>query len=489
MRVAGISGSTSLAPVAGWAALGAASALVGAMVIAPGSRGLAGAIALGCAVCAAGVVAVSRSRIRAGIAEGAEPRHGLLLATIGLLPFAYVPHEIVRSGPSLTYVVFGLVLLLGIKYRALAGPVGPVDLAVWALTAFTAVRLLVISPIDGDGVPAGMLGRELGAILSGLILFRMARRAELRPVMVRGLQVALAVMLAIEVYQLLAGLPRLISLGYDEGFYYFTRAGDYRPFGAFRSPTVFGAYLAMVGIFVLLSARRRAAPWILVAVGTGLVLTQTRSAWLGFSLALVVVFLGESSHRRSRAILAALPLAWVGTLLTLLHPQTLGSVWARAASISDLSFYSNASRITLWDGVVRAVEHGGWVAGLGSRSFVDMLFPRIGPVAFLGHPHSNYIQELFRYGVVGLALFVALLVALLVELRRGGEGGRGPLYGAGLAALVVFAVDSIFDNSLSSLNFLLTLFLLVGLGTAALTAGAAVEGQTRVPEPADPVPT
>jgi O-antigen ligase len=105
--------------------------------------------------------------------------------------------------------------------------------------------------------------------------------------------------------------------------------------------------------------------------------------------------------------------------------------------------------------------------GYGSRSFVDVLFPLIGSLALLGHPHSNYMQQLFRYGIIGLVLFLALLLAFVVELRRGRRTERNALGDAALAALIVFAVDSVFNNSLSSLNVTSTLFLLVGLGCSA----------------------
>jgi len=393
------------------------------------------------------------------------PKHRLLFLTVCLLPFSLVPHEVLRSGPSLAPVMFTLAAILAIKYRPFGGVLGPVDLAVSALAAWMVARLVIIAPLAGEPGNWYFTGREVGSLAAGAILFRIARRPDLLRVILLGLGVGLSAMMAIEVYQVTAGIGHLTGLGYvsDEGFYYYTIGGSYRPFGTFDGPTVFGAYLAMVGVVVLLATRRW--KWLVfVALASCLLMTRTRSAWIAFALALASVFMLGSSRRRARALVGAFPAAWAATMVALLRPDLANSVLDRVQSIGQAGDVSTVTRIALWAGTVDTVSRDHWFFGYGAQSFTETTLPIIGPTALLGHPHSNYMQELFRYGLPGLSLFVVLLAAFLVELRRSRRDG-GP-WMLGLAAVVAFAEDSVFNNSLSGFNFLVTLFLLVGLGCA-----------------------
>lgn len=72
--------------------------------------------------------------------------HWLLTLTVMALPFSYIPHEIVRTGPTITIAVMMLAFLVGAKYGVLWKRTGAVDTVGILLALHVAFRLLVLSP-------------------------------------------------------------------------------------------------------------------------------------------------------------------------------------------------------------------------------------------------------------------------------------------------------------------------------------------------------
>lgn len=394
-------------------------------------------------------------------------RHLLLTATVVLLPFSYVPHEIIRSGPSITGLVMALILMVGIKYRVLVLGTGGVDIAAVVFAVYIAIRMLLLAPLEYTDSPfnASEAFTACGTILAGIILLRVAQKPELRAPILRGLKVMIIVLLAIELYQVAAGLPRLLALGYDKGFYFHTGAmgGQYRPFSTFLSPTVFGGYLAVAGAFVVAMSKGKSAFFWFAAVMGGLILTDTRAAWFGFAAGLVVVFLIQSPTARKRVIVWAVPVVMALTVLLLAAPGLFAEQWERLQSVTDTGLTSNSSRLMLWEGTLGVIGESPLI-GFGPQTFSEVLYPEIGTVAFLGHAHSNYLQILFMYGLIGFGLFVVILFLALAGLRRARPSGHAV---AATGAVVAFIVDSAMETTWSSFSVVTTLFLLIGLGLQA----------------------
>lgn len=395
-------------------------------------------------------------------------RRWLLLLTVAVLPISLVPRELVSSGPGLAPVVIVLTALLAVRYRAFnGGIVSAVEIVAGLLAVWIAICLLP-SPTPGSGQLAF---REIGTIAASIVLFRLGRREELKPTILPGVAVGLALLLGIEAYQLAAGLPRLMAHGYtsENGYYYNTEAGSYRPFGTFTGPTTFGAYLAMLGLFAVAAVQRTGRRLVLLAVvAVAVAVTDTRSAVIGAAVVMVVWLLTSPRIRRSFA-----PLVFVGPPLVLgvvlLNTGIFAPIAHRLSSATSASDTSRATRTAMWEGIWHVVTHQhALVFGLGAQDFPSTLSPVVGPsVAALGQAHSNYFQELYRYGLPGMALFVALVVVLLASVWRGRREGVA-LWPAALAAVLIFASDSVFNNSLSSANFIATVMLLTGLGSVDL---------------------
>lgn len=391
-------------------------------------------------------------------------RHLLLTATVVLLPFSYVPHEIIRAGPNITWLVMVLILMVGIKYRVLVRGTGGVDVAAVVFAVYMAIRMLILAPLEDTDSPfnASEAFTACGTILGGIILLRVAQKPELRAPILRGLKVMIAILLAIEMYQVAAGLPRLLALGYDKGFYFHTgaRGGQYRPFSTFLSPTVFGGYLAVAGAFVVAMSKGKSAFFWFVAVTGGLTLTDTRAAWFGFAAALVVVFLIQSPDARKRVMVGAVPVTLAVTVLILAAPALFAEQWERLQSVTDTGLTSNASRLILWEGTVGVIGESPLI-GFGPQSFSEVLYSDIGTVALLGHAHSNYLQILFSYGLIGLGLFGVTLILALAGLRRARPNGHAV---AATGAVAAFIVDSAMETTWTSFSVVTTLFLIIGMG-------------------------
>lgn len=410
-----------------------------------------------------------------------RPRHRAVTVVVALLPLSYVPHEIVRTDIRFTFLTAALVVALGIRYRVTAGPLRGVEVLAVALATWAVSRLLLIAPLDGAPVDLAAAQRVIVAVGCGLVVLRIAARPELRPAVVRGLGAALAVMLAAEAYQLAVGLPALLSLGYEApDFNYNTAEGSYRPFGTLESPVVFGIHLAMVGLAVVLAARGRAAVVAGVAGSAGLVLTQTRSAWLAVLVALAVALLLQPRAVRGTKLLVLVPVTWALSLVGLLRPDLIAAVTGRLGTITDTSDTSSSVRLDLWQGTVAAAARRP-VEGYGPAEFGLAMRPFVGSLAEFGHPHDTYLQIVYLYGTVGLVLFVALLGAMLV-LGAGDPGATADARRyriAGVAAIVAYAVGSLFESTWVSFNIIVTLFLMAGLAVPVPTAAPRDPGPHR----------
>lgn len=402
--------------------------------------------------------------------QSAALRRPLLWLTIATLPFAYIPHEILRGGPSFAMFSLGLILLSGLRYGAFRQRAGVVDAAALLLAGWIAIRLLVFGPLELEPqLPAvGQALTDIAPIIGGIVLFRLGRIRDLRQCILSGLMWAVVIMLAFEAYQLVVGLGRLMSLGYTTPlFNYYTESGAFRPFSTFLSPTVFGGYLAMVGAVVCLLAPGRWKVVLPIGVVVGLALTYTRASWIAFSAAACATVAHLPARTRGLLVAAAVPLLLVITLVSVAFPDPLASLVARFDTVTDASFSSNSIRVDLWGGVLTAIGESP-VVGYGAQPFSAVMQPYVGTFATLAHAHNNYLQQMFLYGVPGLVLLLSLIMAFGFSMRNSGEEMDRMWTIAGRAALAVFLVDSFFEATWGSFNVAVTLFLLVGLGSKAM---------------------
>ena len=408
-------------------------------------------------------------------AEAVQPRsvrdilrgNWLVFLTVLAVPISYLPYELTSSRWPPTYPFFALVVATGVLAGVLGRRQGPVDYALAALGLWIALDLTIMG-IGTATPPWNQLTRELLTLFAGLVLFRIAQTSERKLAIVYGLRAALVLCGGWGVYQYFVGLPFLLSQGYGSGFYFATADGTYRPFGTFFSPTVYGGFLAMLGIAVIATLTRSLYFWLtFVAVASVLLMTETRSAIIAFAVAFAIVLFQSGRARGVRLAVAIAAMGYAIIGYQFWKPPYVASALERLFSASNDADTSSVTRQALWQGVIDGLDHqGAWLTGFLARDFVPTISPYTGlTVARLGHPHSNYFQELYRYGLPGLALFVALLLAMWWTIRQGRASVSLSMNTAALAGVVVFAVDSIFNNSLSSLNVFVGLLLIAGLGS------------------------
>jgi len=97
-----------------------------------------------------------------------------------------------------------------------------------------------------------------------------------------------------------------------------------------------------------------------------------------------------------------------------------------------------------------------WLLGYGTVSFSRIIDNYLPPhVPRYGHPHNTYLQILYMYGVVGLTLYLGIIGGILSKAKFDKVVYCGVL---------VFVINSFFEQVWLNYNFIVLLFLIVGTG-------------------------
>lgn len=255
-----------------------------------------------------------------------------------------------------------------------------------------------------------------------------------------------------------------------------------------------GGGLLMLVALVLLAALLTITAWrhrfwiagALALVLTCLVLTLTRSAWLGFAVGAVAMV----ALARPRW-LPALAAAFVAVAFLL--PGVLKDRLLSAFNPLDAG---NAQRVLMWKTGWQWIQERP-VVGMGDRDLKNEYRAHHAgdpEVEIQGHLHSNLIMYAVIWGVPGLILVVVFLLAVLIQLGRrwralGGSGRRGPpaarvqdleldrawCLGA-IGAWVGLNVAGLFEWNFGDAEISLLVWLIVGLGLARRAATPGVPG-------------
>lgn len=232
--------------------------------------------------------------------------------------------------------------------------------------------------------------------------------------------------------------------------------------------------VATLGLAVSRSARTRAAEaavaFVVVPLAAwALVVSQTRSAWIG----------------------AAAGLAALAALALLRVPRLLWAVVAAGAALLLVSPGGVRSRLTVLDESSRD-RYYMWQAGLDmvldrpvfgqGPGMVEVVYARFrwpeAPNPRQPHLHNNVMQVAAERGLPGLVFFlwwvgVAFLAALR-EAQRAAASGRGPGWAAAgaLAALSAVFVAGLFEYNLGDSEVLMLVLLLTAVPFAKDAARA-----------------
>ncbi len=177
------------------------------------------------------------------------------------------------------------------------------------------------------------------------------------------------------------------------------------------------------------------ALWLLVDAVV-LVLAQSRTAWAGFAVAVVLAVLFSKSIRPSRRFAVAA----TATLLVLLARGYVMDYLTRGTTVEHMSALTG--RAEWWDTAIRVVDDSPLFQRLTGLGFVSA--NRTILATLLGHGdaatlHSDYVDALVSAGYLGVGALTLAVIALCVSVSRGAWRDRGPqaFQFGGLAAILV----------------------------------------------------
>ncbi|MFQ5794303.1 MAG: O-antigen ligase family protein [Candidatus Bipolaricaulia bacterium] len=235
---------------------------------------------------------------------------------------------------------------------------------------------------------------------------------------------------------------------------------------AFGTLMIAGFFIALGLFFTLRGNRWR---YLLLPVWgatlTGLIFSLSRGSWAGFiagGLAFVFAVVKRFPTKRALAITAVfLVLLSLAVSLVMWQVTPLRN---RMNSVLDLN--SGEGRFYLWTSTLRmSTESFFFGVGTGLYPFVYPLYrlpegpPDNPPPPFA---HNLFLQQLAEQGLIGAALFVAIVLAILY---RGIQGlrFRAPWAWGGLAAFIGYLVHDQVDNILYDYDMLILFWLLAGM--------------------------
>ena len=251
--------------------------------------------------------------------------------------------------------------------------------------------------------------------------------------------------------------------------------GDFtRRLSMIQHTTITGSWLVMCAAVIALAfVIHGRGVWLRILASVSmapllaaLVLTQSRSAWLGFVAGAAVTV----ALRRKRLVLV---LTAGIVALFVLGPDTYRD---RMRTIVDPTFRTNVQRFTLWEtGWDLVKEHP--LIGVGDRNLSEYspvyLHGRERREVKLPHLHSNPVMLAVIWGLPGLALGTWFMIALGVRLWQrhrvfGRQVGRSPplrpvWIAAALGVWIAVNVSGLFDWSFGDPELSLVFFATCGI--------------------------
>ncbi|MDZ7337760.1 MAG: O-antigen ligase family protein [candidate division KSB1 bacterium] len=264
-----------------------------------------------------------------------------------------------------------------------------------------------------------------------------------------------------------------------------------RPGGTVGHANTLGRYFVLLlptGIFLSLNSEKRRT-FYLLTTGMGLlgmVLTLSRSAWVGLAFALMVGWVakrrrrGEGSGRRGKG--------WAVVLLLAIVAAFGPTIYRRMVSPD---FGATMSRLTTAEVALRVIrDHPLLGVGLNNyKEALDTYFDPSDPFTRVAPVHNLYLLFAGELGLVGLGLFLWLMVALLNSMRIGLRARDQVCWASavglfsGLAAMLVMATsDYAYKQSLALMS---TMWIVAALG---LTLATLQEQETAMEQAAEREP-
>jgi len=239
-----------------------------------------------------------------------------------------------------------------------------------------------------------------------------------------------------------------------------------RAYGSLPHPNILGGLLALATLanIYLISLSQKIKWWLIAAlllISEGLILSFSRSAWLG--LAFGILFLLILSMRqpsvRQRLILCAVIIAIMFVVSAAAEPELFLTRFDGAARLESQSLVERQGQVSLAIGVIKSQPLGLGIAGY--TAWMQTVYP--GNSGYFYQPvHNIFLLIWSELGLIGIVLFLLLTFLIFKENISVTYNDYRALFLAGLvAALVISVFDHYFWTSYSGI-------LLFGLSVAVL---------------------
>ena len=290
---------------------------------------------------------------------------------------------------------------------------------------------------------------------------------------------------------LLVGWAAVLALGgvwqSVRGTGQFTDGPLARAHSVFVTPNTFAGFLIVAlpaGIALVMTSRgalRRAAGLLTAAIFAGLVLSQSRGAWVAGAVGLLLLLwqlARQGRVRRPHRAMAGLALAATVAAAAVL-------VLSPGLRERTLSSATLAERLLYWQAAGRMAVDS-FPLGTGLDSY-HLAYPAYQPAALAGttqcYAHNDYLQLAAELGPVGLVLLLWLLWRVAGAARRvqGQDTAppETPLLAACVAGAAAGLLHSAVDFNLYVPATALSIFLCLGVVAAAGCGLSGVSGESR----------
>jgi putative inorganic carbon (HCO3(-)) transporter len=231
-----------------------------------------------------------------------------------------------------------------------------------------------------------------------------------------------------------------------------------RVFAIFVSPNHLAGFLIMIIPLAFVTLTLSRSNWqklifgaALVAMGIGIVMTQSRGGWLSLGLVLLVLLSGYIMLKKPKEIFVLITvLAFtitIGSVLMMPGKRSAPQATSYSALESSEAVLSAQGRFLLWRGSMRMAQAYP-LSGTGIGTFATMypLFQYGG--LYSKHAHNVYLEILAETGIFGFLLIIIIFFLIIIKgvaiVRR--KDDSYSLLALGLLAGVVgFTAHSLID--------------------------------------------
>lgn len=235
----------------------------------------------------------------------------------------------------------------------------------------------------------------------------------------------------------------------------------YRAFSTLGGPNQLGTYLIIPLVFSLVLAIKKRQYWLLLLfllVSIGIVLSFSRSAWLGAVMAIYTALLLLLKNRDRVMVLS------ISAVFVLLGIVAVPVVLQNNPQLENILFHgrvfenriegSDQSRLDAISNTTSMIISRPFGHGLGSAGPAS--FRTTNPVI----PENWYLQIAYEIGIVGLVLYILAFAGLMGDFIR----NRQDWLASGLFAITCgVLVSNLFLHAWADSTLALVLFILYGL--------------------------